>query len=108
MCTYDEGHGKPKVLVLTGATAVGKTATSIKLAKLLQGEIVSADSVQVYKGLDVGSDKVCICPAYIDGYILINHINISESLCRDIYDNYVLIHGVDYKKGDGWSSTPFD
>jgi tRNA A37 N6-isopentenylltransferase MiaA len=49
---------KPKVLVLTGPTAVGKTAISLDLAEKLNGEIISADSVQVYKGLDIGSDKV--------------------------------------------------
>ena len=49
---------KDKVIVLTGATAVGKTKASIELAQRLGGEIISADSVQVYKGLDVGSDKV--------------------------------------------------
>ena len=48
----------PKVLVLTGATAVGKTQLSLQLAKKLDAEIISADSVQVYKGLDIGSDKV--------------------------------------------------
>lgn len=50
---------KEKVIILTGATAVGKTKASIELAQRLGGEIISADSVQVYKGLDVGSDKVC-------------------------------------------------
>ena len=49
---------KPKVLVITGPTAVGKTAISLALAERLNGEIISADSVQVYKGLDIGSDKV--------------------------------------------------
>lgn len=48
----------PKVMVLTGATAVGKTQLSLQLAKKLDAEIISADSVQVYKGLDIGSDKV--------------------------------------------------
>ena len=47
-----------KVLVLTGPTAVGKTATSIAIAKALNGEIISADSVQVYRGLDIGSAKI--------------------------------------------------
>lgn len=47
-----------KVVVLTGPTAVGKTNVSLALAELLDGEIISADSVQVYKGLDIGSDKV--------------------------------------------------
>lgn len=51
---------KPKVLVVTGPTAVGKTAVSLALAERLNGEIISADSVQVYRGLDIGSDKVII------------------------------------------------
>lgn len=46
-----------RILVLVGPTAVGKTALSIQLAIALDGEIVSADSVQVYKGLDIGSAK---------------------------------------------------
>jgi hypothetical protein len=50
---------KEKVIILTGATAVGKTKASIELAQRLGGEIISADSVQVYRGLNVGSDKVC-------------------------------------------------
>lgn len=49
---------RQKVLVLTGPTAVGKTKISIELARRLNGEIISADSVQVYKGLDIGSDKI--------------------------------------------------
>lgn len=48
----------PQVIVLTGPTAVGKTKASLALAERVGGEIISADSVQVYKGLDVGSDKV--------------------------------------------------
>jgi len=49
---------KPKVIVILGPTAVGKTALSVKLAQTFGGEIVSADSRQVYKGLDIGSGKV--------------------------------------------------
>jgi hypothetical protein len=51
--------GKPRVIVITGPTAVGKSRLGLELAKHLDGEIISADSVQVYRGLDVGSDKVC-------------------------------------------------
>ena len=47
-----------KVIVITGPTAVGKTKLSIKLAKRYNGEIINADAVQVYKGLDIGSAKV--------------------------------------------------
>lgn len=49
---------RPKVIIITGPTAVGKTKLGLELAKRLGGEIISADSVQVYRGLDVGSDKV--------------------------------------------------
>ncbi len=46
------------LIVITGPTATGKTDFSIKLAKEIGGEIISADSMQVYKGLDIGTDKV--------------------------------------------------
>lgn len=46
------------MIVLTGPTAVGKTELSIKLAKAVGGEILSADSMQVYKYMDVGSAKI--------------------------------------------------
>lgn len=44
-----------KVLIIAGPTAVGKTELSLNLAKELNGEIISADSVQLYKGMDIGS-----------------------------------------------------
>ncbi len=47
-----------KIIVITGPTAVGKTKLSIALAKKYNGEIINADAVQVYKGLDIGSAKV--------------------------------------------------
>ncbi len=46
-----------KVIVILGPTASGKTAVGVKLAKALQGEIISADSRQVYRGMDVGTGK---------------------------------------------------
>ena len=46
------------LVVITGPTAVGKTDISIKLAKEINGEIISADSIQVYKDLDIGSAKI--------------------------------------------------
>ncbi|MBD5500796.1 MAG: tRNA (adenosine(37)-N6)-dimethylallyltransferase MiaA [Lachnospiraceae bacterium] len=49
--------GKPMV-ILTGPTAVGKTELSIKLAKKIGGEIISADSMQVYRYMDIGSAKI--------------------------------------------------
>lgn len=49
---------KRPLIVLTGPTAVGKTDTSIALAKAIGGEIISADSIQVYKYMDIGSAKI--------------------------------------------------
>ena len=51
-------RNKRPVIVLTGPTAVGKTKTSIALAKRLQTSIISADSMQVYKYMDIGSAKI--------------------------------------------------
>lgn len=49
---------KQPLIVLTGPTAVGKTSLSISLAKTVNGEIISADSMQVYKKMDIGSAKI--------------------------------------------------
>lgn len=54
-----------KLVVLTGPTSVGKTKLSIDLAKAIGGEIISADSMQVYKYMDIGSAK--IMPNEMDG-----------------------------------------
>lgn len=58
---------KKPLVVLTGPTAVGKTKLSISLAKALNGEIISADSMQVYKYMDIGSAK--IRPREMDGVV---------------------------------------
>ena len=49
---------KRPLVILTGPTAVGKTALSIELAKTIGGEIISADSMQVYRRMDIGSAKI--------------------------------------------------
>ena len=56
---------KKPLIILTGPTAVGKTDLSIKLAKAVNGEIISADSMQVYKKMDIGTAK--IMPEEMDG-----------------------------------------
>ncbi len=48
---------KPKVIVLCGPTASGKTSLSIELAKRINGEIISCDSMQIYKDMDIGTAK---------------------------------------------------
>ncbi len=49
---------KPKLLVILGPTATGKSSLAVKLAKKYNGEVISADSRQVYKGLDIGTGKI--------------------------------------------------
>ncbi|WP_178019425.1 tRNA (adenosine(37)-N6)-dimethylallyltransferase MiaA [uncultured Paenibacillus sp.] len=51
-------NDKPKLLVLLGPTAVGKTKLSIELARTLSCEIISGDSMQVYRGMDIGTAKI--------------------------------------------------
>lgn len=61
---------KRPLIILTGPTAVGKTKASIGLAKAVNGEIISADSMQIYQGMDIGSAKIrpeemCGVPHYL-------------------------------------------
>ncbi len=48
---------KNKIIVICGATATGKTSLAVKVAKMLNSEVISADSMNVYKGLDIGTAK---------------------------------------------------
>ncbi len=71
---------KPKIIVIVGPTASGKTALSIELAERFKGEIISADSRQVYRGLDIGTAKVT--PEEMRG---IPHHLIDVADPRDVY-----------------------
>lgn len=59
-----------KVLVITGPTASGKTAISIQLAKKVGGEIINADSMQIYNGFDIGSAK----PSLVERQNITHHL----------------------------------
>lgn len=69
---------KKPMIILSGPTAVGKTALSIELAKRVNGAIISADSMQIYKYMDIGSAK--IMPEEMDGvkHYLIDELEPSE------------------------------
>lgn len=62
----EPNHKRP-LIILTGPTAVGKTKLSIALAKAVHGQIISADSMQVYRGMDIGTAKVT--PEEMDGVV---------------------------------------
>ncbi|WP_105955958.1 tRNA (adenosine(37)-N6)-dimethylallyltransferase MiaA [Apilactobacillus quenuiae] len=68
-----------KVLIIAGPTAVGKTDLSIKLAKKFNGEIISGDSMQVYRGLNIGTAKVTENEMQGIKHHLINTKNVDDS-----------------------------
>lgn len=78
---------KPKVIAIVGPTSSGKTSLSIKIAKEFNGEVISADSRQVYKGMDLGTGK--ITEAEMD--------DVAHHLI-DIVDPMTVYTGADFKR----------
>jgi len=76
----------PKLIVIAGPTAVGKTKIAIELAKRINGEIISADSMQVYKYMDIGTAKPTL--EEMDG---IKHYLIDEIEPNDAYSVAVFV-----------------
>jgi tRNA dimethylallyltransferase len=70
---------KKKVIVLAGPTACGKTDFALELAKILHGEIISADSMQVYRGMDIGTAKASLEQRSQVPHHLIDIRNLEES-----------------------------
>ncbi|KAJ8764615.1 hypothetical protein K2173_006697 [Erythroxylum novogranatense] len=77
-CSVSIANRKEKVIVISGPTGSGKTRLALELAKRLNGEIISADSVQVYRGLDVGSAKPSLSDRKEVQHHLIDILNPSE------------------------------
>lgn len=71
--------GEKPLVVVCGPTASGKTALSLKLAEDFNGEIVSADSAQVYRKMDIGSDKVSVADRQKIKHHLVDIRNIDQS-----------------------------
>ena len=66
---------KPKVIVICGPTASGKTSLSIEVAKKIDGEIISCDSMQIYKEMNIGTAKPTVeemqgIPHYMLDFVL--------------------------------------
>lgn len=90
---------KQPMVILTGPTAVGKTALSLALAKKINGAIISADSMQVYKHMDIGSAK--IMPQEMAGirhylidelepfeeFHVVRFVELAKKYLREIYDD---------------------
>lgn len=73
------GRNKPLIVVIVGPTAVGKSEIGITLAQQFDGEIISGDSMQIYRGLDIGTAKVSPKERRIVPHHLIDLLNPSES-----------------------------
>ena len=69
---------KPKIIVVCGPTASGKTRLAIELAKVLNGEIISADSMQIYKELNIGTAKPTVCEMSGVPHFLIDIVSVAS------------------------------
>ena len=77
-------NNKPHIVAVVGPTAVGKTALAIELAKHLNGEIISCDSMQVYRGMDIGTAKATVEERALVPHHLIDIKNPDEDFsCAD-------------------------
>jgi tRNA dimethylallyltransferase len=74
-----------KILIITGPTAVGKSAAAVKLAQQLNGEIISADSMQIYKGMDIGTAKIKPTEMQSIPHYLIDELNPDQTYNAAIF-----------------------
>jgi tRNA dimethylallyltransferase len=81
---------RPALLAVVGPTAVGKTALSIALAQALGGEIVSADSRQIYRGMDIGTAKPTAAERAAAPHHLIDIANPDEDFSLAVYQEHAL------------------
>lgn len=86
-------NDKPKIAIIAGPTAVGKTDISIAVAKALNGEIISADSAQVYKYMDIGTAKITTADMDDIKHYMIDEVtpdmSFSVAEFRDRADSYI-------------------
>ena len=88
-----------KLIIIGGPTGVGKTAASVELAKRINGQIISADSMQVYKGCDIGTAKITTeemagikhygidCLETDDQFNVVYFKKMAQNAIREIYNN---------------------
>jgi tRNA dimethylallyltransferase len=77
---------KPKIIIIHGPTASGKSDAAIRLAKAINGEIISADSRQIYKGLNIGSGKVVRDKIQDTRYKIQENTYFSEGIAHHLID----------------------
>ena len=78
---------KPKIIIICGPTASGKTALAVEVAKKLNSEVISADSMYIYKGLDIGTAKPDEIEMQGVKHHMINVVNANENFTVSDYKN---------------------
>ena len=73
-----ERQGNPPIVVISGPTGVGKTRLALLLASIIPAEIVSADSMQVYRGMDIGTAKATLAERQVVPHHLVDICEVSE------------------------------
>jgi len=79
-----------RVIFILGPTAVGKTATAIELAQLIDGEIISIDSRQVYRGLDIGTAKPTLSQQSEIPHHLVDILDVNQNISAGTYREMAL------------------
>jgi tRNA dimethylallyltransferase len=74
-----------KLIIITGATATGKSDLAVAVAKELQAEIISADSMQLYKGMDIGTAKLTLEERNQIPHHLLDVVNVKEDVSVSWY-----------------------
>ncbi len=90
----------PKILVIVGPTASGKTALVTKLAKKLNGEVVSADSRQIYRGMDIGTAKPPRDGSWVTSHGSRVRSNIKNQISKIYHSEGIPHHLIDIKNPD--------
>lgn len=88
----------PEIIIICGPTCTGKTALGIKLAKIIGGEIISADSMAIYQSLDIGTAKPTIEERSLVKHHLIDVVNPKSKFSVSEYENLALKVISDLKK----------
>jgi tRNA dimethylallyltransferase len=83
--TVDTDHKKPKAVIICGATGIGKTGFAIELAKKFKGEIIGADSMQVYRHMDIGTAKPTPKERSMVAHHMVDVVDPGESFDAETY-----------------------
>jgi tRNA dimethylallyltransferase len=80
-------QSKPKAIVICGPTGIGKTSFAIQLAQTFQGEIIGADSMQIYRQMDIGTAKPTPAERAVVHHHMVDIVNPDESFDAETYAN---------------------